>query len=436
MNIRSCVIAALFMVGLMSSSLAAHAELSLIEQKIVAAAKARADVALQFLERTVNINSGTMNHDGVREVGKMFRAEFDQLGFTTRWAEMPPAMQRAGHLVASREGNQGKRLLLIGHLDTVFEKNSPVQLWDRKGDTVRGQGVSDMKGGDVIVVEALRALQSVGALDNTTIHIIFSGDEERVGEPINVARADMIALAKRSDIALAFEGTVVDRNGKDTATVGRRASSGWRLDVTAKQGHSQGVFRNGYGAVYEAARILNAFREQVVEPDLTFNPGVILGGTEVTYDDAQSKGTAFGKSNVIAPAATVKGDLRYLTYEQRDRAHARMREIVAKSLPGTSAKIEFSESYPPMAPTSGNLNILKIYSQASSDAGLGSIDPLPPGQRGAGDIQFVAPYIDSLDGLGATGEGAHSPNENLYLPSIERATIRTALLIYRLTRQK
>ena len=436
MNIRSCVIAALFPVGLMSASLAVHAELSPIEQKIVAAAKARADVALQFLERTVNINSGTMNHDGVREVGKMFQTEFDQLGFTTRWAEMPPAMQRAVHLVASREGNQGKRLLLIGHLDTVFEKNSPVQLWDRKGDTVRGQGVSDMKGGDVIVVEALRALQSVGALDNTTIHIIFSGDEERVGVPINVARADMIALAKRSDIALAFEGTVVDRDGKDTATVGRRASSGWRLDVTAKQGHSQGVFRNGYGAVYEAARILNAFREQVVEPDLTFNPGVILGGTEVTYDDVQSKGTAFGKSNIIAPLATVKGDLRYLTYEQRDRAHKRMREIVANSLPGTSAKIEFSESYPPMAPTSGNLNILKIYSQASIDAGLGSIDPLPPGQRGAGDIQFVAPYIDSLDGLGATGEGAHSPNENLYLPSIERATIRTALLIYRLTRQK
>ena len=226
MKIRTCVIAALFSANLLSASLAAHAELSPIEQKIVAAAKARAEVALQFLERTVNVNSGTMNHDGVREVGKMFRAEFDQLGFTTRWAEMPPAMQRAGHLVASREGNQGKRLLLIGHLDTVFEKNSPVQLWDRKGDTVRGQGVSDMKGGDVIVVEALRALQSVGALDNTTIHIIFSGDEERVGEPINVARADMIALAKRSDIALAFEGTVVDRNGKDNATVGRRASFG------------------------------------------------------------------------------------------------------------------------------------------------------------------------------------------------------------------
>lgn len=162
----------------------------------------------------------------------------------------------------------------------------------------------------------------------------------------------------------------------------------------------------------------------------------LLGGTEVTYDDTQFKGSAFGKSNVIAPAATVKGDLRYLTYEQCDRAHLRMRKIVAKNLPGTSAKIEFFEFYPPMAPTPGNLNVLKVYSQVSSHAGLGSIDPLPPRQRGAGDVQFVAPFIDSLDGLGATGEGAHSPNENLYLPSIERAMIRTALLIYRLTRQK
>ena len=434
MKIHTPFIAVLLAAGVSASAFPANAQLSPVEQKIVAAVKARSEAALQFLERTVNINSGTMNHDGVREVGKMFSVEFAQLGFATRWAQMPAEMQRAGHLIATREGKQGKRLLLIGHLDTVFEKDSPVQPWDRIGDTVRGQGVSDMKGGDVIVVEALRALQSVGALDNTTISVVFSGDEERVGTPIAVARADMIALAKRSDIALAFEGTVTDANGRDTATIGRRASSGWRLEVTGKQGHSQGVFRNGYGAVYETARILNAFREQLIEPDLTFNPGVMLGGTEVTYDDVLSKGTAFGKSNVIAPAATVTGDLRYLTYEQRDRTHARMREIVGKNLPSTRAKIEFHEFYPPMAPTAGNLNILKIHSQASSDAGLGTIDPLPPGQRGAGDVQFVAPFLDSLDGLGATGQGAHSPNEDLYLPSIERATIRTALLIYRLTR--
>jgi glutamate carboxypeptidase len=415
---------------------ATSAELTTTEEKIVALVKQRSGAALQFLERTVNVNSGTMNPDGVREVGKLFRDEFDQLGFATAWIEMPPEMHRAGHLVAKREGNQGKRLLLIGHLDTVFEKDSAVRLWDRSGDRVRGQGVSDMKGGDVIVVEALRALQRVGALDNTTISVVFTGDEERVGRPLDVARADLIGFAKRSDVALAFEGTVKDKDGKDTATIGRRASSSWTLLVTGKQAHSMGVFgkSSGYGAIYETARILNAFRDQLIEPDLTFNVGLIVGGTDITYDEVAARGTAYGKTNIIARTARVEGDLRYLTNEQRDRTHARMREIVANSLPGTSAEIAFHEAYPAMSPTEGNLRILRIYSQASIDAGLGAIGALPPGQRGAGDVQFVAPYVDSLDGLGATGNGAHSPDEDLEIASIERATIRTAIFIYRLTR--
>jgi glutamate carboxypeptidase len=411
-------------------------DLTATEQKIVAAVKERSAAALQFLESTVNVNSGTMNFAGVREVGKQFGAELDLLGFTTRWAEMPPAMQRAGNLIATREGTQGKRLLLIGHLDTVFEKDSPVQLWDRRGERVRGQGVSDMKGGNVIVIEALRALQRVGALDNTTIAVVFNGDEERVGRPIEVARADMIDLARRSDVALAFEAVALNRNGKETATIGRRASSGWQLQVTGQQGHSSGVFSktSGYGAIYETARILNTFREQLIEPDLTFNTGVILGGTEVNYDNLLSRGTAFGKSNVIANTAKVMGDLRYLTTAQRDRTHARMREIVANNLPGTTARITFQEGYPPMSPTAGNLRLLQMYSQASSDAGLGPLEPIPPGQRGAGDVQFVAPYVDSLDGIGAVGDGAHSPDEDLELASIERSAIRAALFIYRLTR--
>lgn len=436
MNLQGLFVAAPLAALVIYSAPLVAAELSPTEQKVVAAVKQRSAAALQFLERTVNVNSGTMNHDGVREVGKLFRTELDQLGFATRWAEMPPEMQRAGHLIATREGKQGKRLLLIGHLDTVFEKGSPVQLWDRKGDRVRGQGVSDMKGGNVVIIEALRALQAVSALENTTISVVFTGDEERVGDPIELARADLINAAKRSDIALAFEGTVRDKGGQDTATIGRRASSSWTLQVTGKQGHSAGIFSatSGYGAVYETARILNTFREQLIEPDLTFNAAMVLGGTEVNYDDVATKGTAFGKSNIIARTATVKGDLRYLTNEQRDRTHQRMRDIVGTSLPGTSAKITFREAYPAMSPTPGNLRILQMHSEASSDAGLGAIAPLPPGQRGAGDVQFVAPYVDTLDGIGATGSGAHSPDEDLELASIERAAIRAALLIYRLTR--
>jgi glutamate carboxypeptidase len=426
---------ALALAAVCFTDVAGAAELTPVEQRIASEIKSHSPDAIALLEQSANINSGTMNLQGVREVGKLFRQQFDQLGFSTRWIDLPPEVQRAGHLVATREGKQGKRLLLIGHLDTVFEADSKVPAWQREGERVRGQGVSDMKGGDVVVIEALRALQRVGALDNTTISVMFTGDEEEAGNPKSVSRRDMVELARRSDVALSFEGTIVDKDGQAKATVGRRATAFFELEVKGRQGHSQGIFgTGGYGAVYEAARILDGFRQQVVEPGLTFNPGLILGGTEVAFDDANSRGSAAGKTNVIANTVTVKGDLRYLDYAQRDRAQARMREIVAQSLPGASATITFRDSYPPMAVTPGNLKVLELYSQASQDAGLGAIEAVPATARGAGDIQFIAPYVDSLDGLGASGSGAHSPNETLELASIERAAIRTAILIYRLTR--
>lgn len=430
----TCLFVSLLAAG--SMGCAAAQSLSPEEERIVSLVKANSGKALELLEKTVNINSGTMNHKGVREVGQVFRAEFDKLGFRTQWIDMPKEMQRAGHLVATREGRQGKRVLMIGHLDTVFEANAPMQKWQRQGDRASGQGVNDMKGGDVIIIEALRALHAAGALDNTTISVIFTGDEENAGNPKEISRRDMVNLAKRSDVALAFEATVLDENGKATGTIGRRSSTSWQLEVKGKQGHSSGIFNAsaGYGAVYEAARILDTFRQQLPEPNLTFNPGLVLGGTEVTYDGAAAKGTAFGKSNVIANSATVKGDLRFLTPEQGEQARARMRAIVAQSLPGTSAQIRFEDGYPPMAPTEGNLKVLELYSKASADAGLGPIAALPPGLRGAGDVQFVAPYVDSLDGLGATGKGAHAPGEDLDVRSIEQGAIRTAVLLYRLTR--
>ncbi len=414
----------------------AFAQLSPVEERIVAAVKARGDDAIRLLERTVNVNSGTLNVEGVREVGKLFGGEFERLGFRTRWAEMPPEVGRAGHLVAWREGTRGRRLLLIGHLDTVFEKHSPTQVWERSGDRVRGQGVIDMKGGNVIVVEALRALDRAGVLDDTTITIVFTGDEERVGSPVSVTRRDLIDAAKRSDAALSFEGVTRDKAGRDMATVARRASGGFTLTVTAQPAHSAGMFSEGvgFGAVYEGVRILNAFREKVAEPGLSFSPGVVLGGTVVAYDAALGSGTAFGKGNVIPRSFTAVSDMRYVTTEQGDRARVRMREIVSQSLPGTSAEIRFGRGYPPMAATPGNIKLLEMYSKASEDAGLGPIGTLEPTERGSGDIQFVAPYLDCLDGLGAAGRGSHTVDETIEIRSLERGAIRAALMIYRLTR--
>jgi glutamate carboxypeptidase len=414
---------------------AAHAQLTETEQRIVAAVRQRTPAALELLEKSVRINSGTLNPEGVRAVGDIYRAELDALGFKTRWIDMPPAMKRAGHLVAEHEGGQGKRVLLLGHMDTVFEKGSSVPLWERQGDRVRGQGVNDMKGGDVILIEALRALKSVGALDKANVEIMFTGDEERSGQPREVARGDMVAMGKRADYALSFEGSS-KHNGVDTASIARRSSGGWVLHVKGKAAHSMGVFsqQSGYGAIYETARILNAFREQVVEPSLTFNPGLVFGGTNISYDDGTATASAFGKSNVIARDAEVLGDLRYLSPEQGERARQKMQAIVSTgNLPGTSATISFSEGYPPMPPTEAGRKLVEAYSKASQDAGLGRIDILDPSMRGAGDVQFVAPYTVGIDGLGAQGRGAHTDDEDLEIASIARGAIRAALLIYRLT---
>jgi glutamate carboxypeptidase len=414
----------------------ARADLSAAEKRIVQAVKVRSPAALALLERAVNINSGTLNTDGVKEVGRLFRAELDALGFTTRWIDMPDSMQRAGHLAGERRGQRGKRLLLLGHLDTVFEPFSPVAHWKADGQRVRGQGVSDMKGGVVVLLEALRALQREGLLDGAQLAVLLTGDEESVGQPIPQARAELIEMAKGSDVVLSFEAMGLDANGEESVAIARRGAGSWSLTVTGRQGHSSSIFtpRAGYGAGYELARIVNTFREQLIEPGLTFGPGVMLAGTEADFDPAQARGTAAGKNNIIAPKALARGDLRALSAEQRDRARERMREIVAQSLPGTSASIAFTEAYPPMAATPGNQALHELYSQISVELAYGRVKAANPESRGAGDVQFAAPHAAALDGLGAIGGAAHSPFEFLLPESIEKNAIRAAIMIYRLTR--
>ena len=342
--------------------------LSEVERRITSEVDARAAEAIDLLERAVNINSGSMNFDGVREVGVLFRQEFDALGFETQWID-GTSWDRAGHLIARRDGS-GPRLLLIGHLDTVFEPSSPFQSFDREGERAQGPGVVDMKGGDVVIVHALKALAASGELDDISITIVMTGDEERSGRPLDLARAALIEAAEEADIVLAFENG--DSNPM-TAVVARRGSSGWRLDVTGAPAHSSQLFQEevGAGAAYEASRILSEFYDRLAgEPLLTFNPGVMLAGTDVDYDPSAAGGSAFAKSNVVAQTAVVTGDLRTITLEQLERARATMRFVVLESLPRTSATITFDDGYPPLAPSDGNLRLLAMFSQVRRGPGL------------------------------------------------------------------
>ena len=409
----------------------AQAALTPAEQKIRETVQRSHDDQVAYLERVVNIPSSTLNLAGVRKVGAAFRASFDSLGFATKWVTLPDATQRAGHLVAEHKGRPGAvRILLIGHVDTVVEPGGPN--WVRTDSMARGVGSGDMKGGDVIILFALKALQAAGTLKDMNITVVFTGDEEHPGDPLSVTRKDLIDAAKRADIALAFEG-----GNRFDATTARRGASSWRVTATGRQAHSAGVFGGaGYGAIYELARIVNEFRVQLAgEQYLTFNVGTILGGTDVEYDTVGIKGTAASKLNIIAKAAVAHGDLRFISEEQKEKTRAKMREIVAKHLPGTDAKITFLDEYPAMSPTAGNARILVAYDTASQALGYGPVRALDPGARGAGDISFVAPLIDGLDGLGALGTGSHAPEERVNLNALRMQTERAALLLERLGHQ-
>jgi glutamate carboxypeptidase len=413
---------------------AAVPALSPVEERIVAAVHADAEAAIALLERTVNINSGTLNPAGVRRVAEVMRPEFEALGFTVRLADMS-AVDRGPHLIAERTGESGLRLLLIGHLDTVFEEDEVFQRWERLDErTASGPGANDMKGGNIVILHALRALHAVDALENTTITVVLTGDEESPGRPLSVSRRDLLEAAERSDVALGFETGSRDPEG-DLAVVARRSSSSWTLTVTGRSAHSSGIFRPGVGsgAVYEAARILHAFHEELRDiPGTTFNAATIVGGTEASWNGAEGRGSAFGKTNVVAERAIVNGDIRTLTDEDLARTRERMRAIVARSLPQTSAEIVFTDGYPSMAPRAENYQLLSIYDEVSRALGHGPVRAFDPAGRGAADISFVAPLLPGLDALGPRGGGAHTVNETVDLPSLSVATERAALLMYRL----
>lgn len=425
-------------VSLLLATTPLQAQLAPVERKMATAVDADQERSVALLEKLVNQNSGTLNLEGVTKVGEMMRAELEPLGFQVRWVPMDAA-QRAGHIVAVHKGNgRGKRLLLIGHLDTVFEKSSPFQRFERKGSRGVGPGAGDDKGGMVVMLMALRAMHKAGTLKDADIEVVLTGDEEEAGDPVEISRADLIAAGKRADVALDFEGLVV-QDGRDMGSIARRSSSGWTVTVKASGGHSSGIFskESGDGAIYALAKIISSFRTELPEPNLTFNVGLIVGGATAEVAEGEAAGSATGKTNIIPEIAIARGDTRTLSDEQTERVRTRMREIIARPSPGATAEIEFSKhTYPAMAPTPGNRTLLDRLNAVNRDLALPEMPALDPLKRGAGDIAFVAKDVDGLVGLGPSSTGDHAPGEAVDLDSFPRQAKRAAILMTRLSREK
>ena len=418
----------------------AAAALTPAEQTMVSTVDAEQARTVSMLQRWVDQNSGTMNVAGVGAVRAMVEPEFRALGFKTEWIDMK-AVSRAGHLVARHAGSRsGKRLLLIAHLDTVFEPDSPFQRWAPDGPSrAHGPGSGDDKGGIAVILAALRAMQAAGTLKGANITVFLTGDEEDAGRPLAISRRDLVAEGKKADAALDFEDLAVHDTPAgpvDMGSIARRSAGSWTLTVTGHSAHSAGVGADNYGAIYELARIIDQFRRELPEDKLTYNVGLVGGGQTAKLDQGQIRLEATGKTNIIAATAVARGDLRAISQDQIDRTEAKMRAIVAQPLAGAHAEISFDEDiYPPMPPTAGNRALLGELNGVNRDMGLAEMGELDPIDRGAGDISFVAKDVDGLVGLGPASDGSHTASETVDIPSIFKQAKRAAILMSRLAKE-
>lgn len=420
-----------------TSSIQANESLSKPEKEIIYHIKNEMPQTLDNLKKAVNINSGSMNLEGVRAVGQMMMAQLKSVGLETEWQD-GSQFNRAGHVVAQYTSKKpdAPKVLMIGHLDTVFSKEDDFQSYRQLSEhEAAGPGIVDMKGGNSIIIAALSALKKANLLKDISVRVVMTGDEESSGRPLSLSKKAIIDGGKWADIALGFENG--DSNIK-TAMVARRGYVGWTLNVTGKPAHSSQVFREdiGYGAIYETARILNTFRTTLSqEENLTFNPGLISGGTRVDHDESNSTTQSFGKANVIAKQAVVVGDIRALSVEQVEKAKQVMHTIVEQNLPHTQATLVFESGYPPMSPSDGNEKLLAMYSQTSEDLGYEAVAGANPRKAGAADISFAANHVEmALDGMGLMGRGGHTKDEVADLTSLQKNIEKAAVLLYRLSR--
>lgn len=377
-----------------------------------------------MLERITNINSGSLNKAGVSELAAIFGSELRQLGFSIATLpgeviEMPSCpgsdynVDVADHVLASKSGT-GSRLLMMGHLDTVFPPDSPFQAFSREGDTMYGPGVSDMKGGLVVMLYALKALNENGALADKSISVLLNSDEE------------MGSLSSRKYLeeqALLHDwGLVYESSGNDRLTRERKGLGQARFVVHGLASHAGGAHEQGRSAIKELAyKIVEIENITDYESGVTVNVGVVSGGEA---------------RNTIAPCAEALIDLRYPEPQQGIDAVAQFEEIFGNvySYPVDSGEIT-TESWT-------NLHRPAKIATPESDFLLNktiAIGRLLGQELGVGDsgggtdgslTQAVG--LPTLDSLGSAGTGAHSNREEGRVSSlVERAKL-SAVLIHRL----
>lgn len=382
---------------------------------------------LTMLEKLTNINSGSLNKAGVDEVGRLLSQELSDLGFGIsklpgEKIEMPScpgsdySIDVTDHVLAQKSG-AGKRLLLMGHMDTVFPPDSPFQTFSRSGDTMSGPGVADMKGGMVVMLYALKALQQAGKLDDMAITVLLNSDEE-IGSLSS--RKFLEEQAELHDYGLVYESS-----GSNNMVRQRKGLGQARFVVNGRASHAGGAHEQGRSAIKELAyKIVEIEQITDYESGVTVNVGVISGGEA---------------RNTIAPCAEALIDLRYPTIEQGMDAAEQFESIFNSvlSYPVDSGEITTNSMTnlhrPPKIPTEESDHLLD--KTIAIGRLLGQTIGITNSGGGTDGSLTQAAGLPTLDSLGVSGSGAHSNREEARVSSlVERAKL-SAVLIHRLANE-
>jgi glutamate carboxypeptidase len=357
---------------------------------------------LQDLKKIVEINSYTKNPQGVNLVGEIFDSWFAELGFELTLYERE---QIGAHRhYRSQRAPNSKKLLLLGHLDTVFPP-AKFEYFTEDDEWVYGPGVCDMKGGNIVLLEALRELKKAN-VSIQNIDILFVSDEETGSDDSKYLTME---LAKEYDYCFVYEAA-----GKNLELVtGRKGVGTFFIDIEGKAAHAGNHYTEGIDANLELSHKLQKLVALTdIEKGTTLNVGKIEGGIG---------------ANTISPHAKMTFELRYKVAQERDRVLHDIEAIVHTSyVAGTKAKLSGGIQRDVMQTSQDSLNLLKNI-EVITDERISYEE-----RGGVSDANIVSSCgVVTLDGFGPFGDGDHTVNERALKSSfVSRIDLSSKLFQY------
>ncbi len=370
---------------------------------IIAYLKEHESAMFSLLEKVVNINSYSANPDGVNKVVDVLESVMQDMGFSTRRLSNDVT---GDHLVAENKARiaNGGGPLFVGHMDTVFPPEMGFDTFRHEGDTIFGPGVTDMKGGLVIGLYAVKALMAAGKED-MPMAFFFNADEE-IGSPHS--RELIVEEARKSDFCFVMEGSGM---GGEVVT-GRKGRIVFDLTVNGQPCHAGHSEFPKPSAIVEIAHKITAL-EALNDPEVgtSLNIGLIEGGVG---------------PNTVAANATARCETRFVNRDDEKPIWEAISKIAAEStLDGTTGSVEIVTSRPPMETDE---TILGLYAEVEKAAKEINTEVRPVFRGGGSDANTVAQAgIPVLDGMGPSGAKYHTPDEYMLADRMVKQALLTAI---------